>query len=103
MPHTINVALQILPIGEKDAITIIDKAIAVIQESGLLYVVCPFETVIEGEYDAVMTLVKKVQEVCMEAGVIELIANLKIHQLAGKSAHITDKMGKYQLDAFSTK
>lgn len=103
MPHTINVALQILPIGEQDTISIIDKAIATIQASGLPYIVCPFETVIEGEYDIVMALVKKVQEVCMEAGATELIANLKIHQLVGKSAHIADKIGKYQSDAFSNK
>jgi uncharacterized protein (TIGR00106 family) len=97
--HTINVAIQILPLQTSEAIAIIDKAIEVIKVSGLPHVVCPFETVIEGNYDEVMALVKKVQEACFEMGATEIITNLKIHALSTQSARIADKVGKYGYEA----
>ncbi len=43
MDHKINLALQIIPKSDKhDLYTLVDKAIEVIQNSGLKYEVCPF-------------------------------------------------------------
>ena len=67
MNHIINGTIQILP---KDSTTIkyeaIDRAIAVIQESGLKYIVCPFETVIEGEFTAVQETMNKAMAAALE-------------------------------------
>lgn len=97
--YAVNVAIQILPLQTSEAIAIIDKAIEVIKASGLTYMVCPFETVIEGEYDAVMALVKQVQEACFEMGATEIVTNLKIHALRTQPARIADKVGKYGYEA----
>jgi uncharacterized protein YqgV (UPF0045/DUF77 family) len=93
----INVAIQILPISSVYAnpIKIIDKAIALITKSGLNYKVCPFETVVEGEYDKVFDLVKAIQEECYKHGAEELICNLKIHTKHNNSVYISEKMEKY--------
>ena len=96
MKNTINVAIQILPQSETmHPYSIVDKAIEVIQKSGLKYIVCPFETVIEGEYDSVMKLVKEVQEACLEFGTESLITNLKIQLNNINNVTIEDKMEKY--------
>ena len=50
----INVAIQLLPMGnDTEKYEIIDQAINLIQKSGLHYLVCPFETVFEGEHNSV--------------------------------------------------
>jgi len=97
MNNIINVALQILPKGNNaDVYKLVDKAIEVIQQSGLKYKVCPFETVIEGEYDEIMKIVKKAQIACLEAGAQEFIAYLKIQVIKNKNVRMEDKIGKYE-------
>ncbi len=92
----VNLAIQALPFSEKqDKIAIIDEAIKVIEQSGLKYVVCPFETVIEGEYNQVMQLVTDLKEKCFEAGADELIINMKLHAKKEEDTFIHDKMEKY--------
>lgn len=96
MENKINLAIQILPLrGKKDAITIIDRAIECIARSGLKHRVTPFETVVEGNYDMVLDLVKEVQKVCYENGAEELLANIKIHSKYNRDVFIGEKMDKY--------
>ena len=96
MLHRVNIALQVLPSSTtKHPYTIIDKAIELIQKSGLKYRVCPFETVIEGEYDQIMELIKKIQLECLDFGAEKLLTNLKIEMSRDKDVAIEDKTGKY--------
>ena len=97
MNQKINLALQILPKSENaNTYEIIDRAIEVIQKSGLTYVVCPFETVMEGTYEEVMKVVKEAQDVCFKHGAIEVIANIKIQRAITHDVLIDDKMKKYK-------
>lgn len=97
MSQKINLALQVLPKSStKDTYEIVDKAIEVIQKSGLKYVVCPFETVIEGTYEEVMKVVKDAQDICFKHGAIEIIANIKIQRAIDHDVLIDDKLGKYK-------
>ena len=97
MNPKINLALQILPKSEGlKTYDIIDKAIEVIQKSGLPYLVCPFETVIEGTYEEVMAVVKQAQDACFEFGATEIIANIKIQRAKEHDVYIDDKIGKYK-------
>jgi Uncharacterized conserved protein len=97
MEHKINLALQILPkANTQNTYEIIDKAIEVIQKSGLPYVVCPFETVIEGTYEQVMKVVKDAQDACFTHGAEELIANIKIQRAKNVDVFIDDKLKKYK-------
>jgi uncharacterized protein YqgV (UPF0045/DUF77 family) len=98
MEHNVNLAVQLLPLHttQEDAYRIIDIAIERIQNSGLQYVVCPFETVIEGPYRQVMQLLDEIQEACFEAGGNAIIINMKLHRSASKDLYIDDKIGKYK-------
>lgn len=93
----INLAIQVIPKSMSvDMYKLIDLAIDEISRSGLKYLVCPFETVVEGEYDEVMQLVKRVQDVCIEAGADEVLVNLKIQRSAKKDLYFEDKIEKFR-------
>lgn len=97
MLHTVNVALQVLPSSEsKHPYAIVDHAISIIAESGLKYKVCPFETVLEGEYNRIMEVVKKVQLACLDYGAESLISFVKIQMVKNMDVSIEDKTGKYE-------
>jgi uncharacterized protein YqgV (UPF0045/DUF77 family) len=96
MLHTVNVALQVLPSSdEKHPYEIIDKAIEVIRTSGVRYKVCPFETVMEGDYDTLMSIVKTIQEECLEYGAKSMISNIKIQISRNEDLHFEDKIRKF--------
>lgn len=94
---TVNLAIQFLPLRyPKDkAYEIVDAAIAVVQNSGLKFVVGPFETTVEGPYEAVFSLLEDMQEAARNAGADELLINMKLHRSFVEDMHITDKTGKY--------
>lgn len=96
--RTVNLAIQILPLGmsKEEAYAIIDRAIGVVKESGMKYVVCPFETVIEGPYTIVMKLADDMQQACYGAGAETLLVNMKLHRSVAADMSIEDKTGKYQ-------
>lgn len=97
MKNKINIALQVLPKAEgKDSYKIVDKAIEIIQKSGIKYKVCPFETVMEGEYDELMAIVKKVHEACYQAGTETMMTYIKIQSSANSDVTIGDKIDKYE-------
>ncbi len=61
---TVNIALQIVPrTKEKHIYEVIDKAIEVIEKSGIKHMVCPMETVMEGDYYEIMEIINKAVEV----------------------------------------
>ena len=96
MNNYVNVAIQVLPKSKtKKAYDLVDDAIKVIQESGLKYRVCPFETVIEGPYNEIMQIVEKVQARCFESGADELMVYIKIQNKKDSKVTIEDKMAKY--------
>ncbi len=97
MARTVNLAVQFLPLHlpQAEAYRIIDAAIAVVQASGLEYVVSPFETVIEGAYEEVMEAFNAMQDAAFRAGAGDLLINSKLHRSASRGLHITDKTGKY--------
>lgn len=96
MKNIINLALQVLPKSSTmESYDLVDKAIEVIQRSGLKYRVCPFETVIEGDYESVMKVVEQAQQACFDSGADELLVNIKIQRRKDGDVFISDKTGKY--------
>ncbi len=88
MKHNIHFAIQIVPKSKtQHAYDIIDKAIDIIKQSGLKFEVGPMETVIEGDYDTIMSIAKKAQEVCLESGADEIVVAMKVH--ARKDGDVT--------------
>lgn len=96
MNKKVNIALQVLPSSTTvHPYAIVDKAIEVIASSGLRYKVTPFETVIEGTYDEIMSVVKLAQDACYEAGADSMMTYIKI-QSSKEDVSIDDKMEKYE-------
>ena len=80
---------------EKEVYNLVDQAIAVIQASGIKHQVCPFETVLEGNYDDIMQTVKAAQKACFDAGADEVLVNMKVQNRKNAPVTIHDKMQKY--------
>ncbi len=96
MFHRVNIAFQVLPSSStKHPYDIIDKAIDIIHNSGIKYRVCPFETVLEGDYDEIMLLLKKIQLECLEYGAEKILTIVKIELSKDSDVSIEDKTGKY--------
>jgi len=74
-----SVAIQVLPDVEgEEIIRVVDEVIAYIKSTGLNTFVGPFETTIEGDYDELMKIVKRCQEICIEAGAPSVMSYVKI-------------------------
>ncbi len=96
MKHKVNAAFQVIPRSkDKNTYELVDVAIDVISKSGIKYRVCPFETVLEGDYNEIMALIKKVQEVLYENGTETMLSYIKIQSAADRDVTIEDKMKKY--------
>ena len=67
------------------------RSISIIKQSGLPYKMGPMGTVIEGEWDEVMDVVKKCQE-AMSADCNRVYTNIKMDYRAGKSGRIQAKI-----------
>lgn len=94
--HTINASIQIVPHSKSaDHYEIIDEAIKLIQKSGLKYKVTPMETVIEGNYDAIMELFKAVQLKSLNVGADELMVSIRLHIKKDSDVSFESKIGKY--------
>lgn len=93
--NKINFAIQVLPQGVDNVYEVVDKAIAVIERSGVKYRVCPFETVIETTWDNALDILTSVKEEVLKEAPSTLI-NLKIQVAADEDVTIEDKTGKYE-------
>lgn len=97
MNNKVNLAIQVLPQSDsRHPYSIVDKAIELIQNSGLKYKVCPFETVIEGNWDEVMDIVKKVHEICYQNETTKMMTYIKIQSQNNEDVTIASKMEKYE-------
>ena len=88
-----SIALQVLPLSQGiDRIEVIDQVIAYLQVQGVTKVVTPFETVLEGEFDELMRILKEALEVAGQE-VDNVFANVKIN--VGEILSIDEKLEKY--------
>jgi uncharacterized protein (TIGR00106 family) len=94
---TINLGLQIVPKSKtKEAYALVDKAIEVIQRSGVKYEVTPFETVMEGAQEELLDIAKKAQEAVLEAGADEILVYYRLHIRKDNDVTMEEKTGKYK-------
>lgn len=94
-----SVAIQVLPkVEEEKVIPIVDEVINYIKASGLNYVVGPFETTIEGEYERLMEIVKECQKICILHGAPSVMSYIKIqYKPEGEGVwSIEKKISKHQ-------
>ncbi|MBO8158677.1 thiamine-binding protein [Thermosyntropha sp.] len=95
MPEA-HLSLKILPVVEENKIyEMVDKAIEVLIDSGLNYVVGPSETTVEGDLDTLLDLVKKANQICIENGAPRVVSVITIDYKPG-GVTIDEKIGKYR-------
>jgi uncharacterized protein YqgV (UPF0045/DUF77 family) len=93
----INLGIQIIPKSkELDSYALVDKAIEVIQQSGVKYLVTPFETVMEGPQDELMAVALKAQQAVLDAGADEVLVYFRMQIKKDMDVLIDDKIGKYK-------
>ncbi len=94
-PVPLNVSVQVLPLTE-DALPIVDRAIQVIQASGVKYEVGPLETTLEGEdLDELLAVARAAHRACLAAGADRVVTIIKIAE-AREGTSIAGKVGKYR-------
>ncbi len=92
----VNLAFQVLPkVADGNTYPIVDKAIEVVQKSGVKYEVGAMETVMEGELDALIEIVKQAQDACIAAGASEVMTHMKIHYRP-EGVSMDEKLAKYR-------
>ncbi|MBD1379783.1 thiamine-binding protein [Metabacillus arenae] len=77
---TVTAGIQVLPNGQDvDTYGVIPRIIDSVKDSGLKYKIGPMETVVEGELDEILHLVKELQLVGINLGASEVMSNIKLH------------------------
>ncbi|MDB4865983.1 MAG: thiamine-binding protein [Cohnella sp.] len=89
-------SVQIIPKtnGGEDVIPYVDRAIAIIKESGVNYRVGPLETTMEGEFDELLDVLKKMNEAMFEMGSPSVMSQVKL-LVGGPHASIERLLEKY--------
>ena len=95
MSNPVNVDIQVLPSTGGDVYSIVDRAIEVIQASGLKYEVGPLGTTVEGDLDSCLEVAKAAHRACFVDGVAGVVTIVKIGEAVGGSS-IEDKVAKYR-------
>jgi uncharacterized protein YqgV (UPF0045/DUF77 family) len=94
--YIVNASIQIIPIvSDKHPYEWVDKAISVIQQSGVDYEIGPFATILEGRYDAVMKVIHDVNEFLLAERCSEWISNVQIQIRSGGNITSQEKVEKF--------
>jgi len=91
-----NVGLQVIPqVPECEIYPVVDRVIALIQDSGVKFEVGPMETTMEGDLHRLLEIVEQAQNLCLELGVGRVLSVVKIDYKAG-GVTINEKVAKYR-------
>lgn len=90
-----NVSLQVIPITKGDPYKIVDKVIELIESYEVKYIVGPMETTMEGEFDVLVEIVKKAQEICIQEGAARVLSMVKI-DYRPNGITMDEKIAKYR-------
>lgn len=93
----INASIQVIPLTNVEiAFPIVDKAIAIIRQSGLKYTVAAFETTIEGEYEPVQQLIQQIEDFCYVQRELQFLVYKKLHVCGAEDILAESKTGKFK-------
>ena len=99
MTKIINLGIQIVPKSKTiDTYSLVDKAIEVIQKSGVKHVVTPFETVMEGKQEELMAIALQAQDAVIDAGADEVLVFYRLHIKKGSDVLMEEKTGKFNTE-----
>lgn len=90
-------SIQILPRvnpGE-EVIPYVDRAIEIIKDSGVPYLVGPLETTLEGDLDELIAIVKRMNAAMFEMGSPSVLSQMKLVVNKAGEASISRQLLKY--------
>lgn len=92
------VSIQILPKtpNGEDVIPYVDRAIEVIEASGVPYRVGPLETTMEGDLGRLLDIVKQMNEEMIRIGAPNVISQVKILYAPADGASMERLVAKYE-------
>jgi uncharacterized protein YqgV (UPF0045/DUF77 family) len=93
-----SLAIQVLPqsVSGDEVLRIVDKVIAYIKSANLNYVVGPFETTIEGDFETLLRIAAECQRICIREGAEGLLTYMKMaYYPSGGVWSIAEKTDKY--------
>ena len=93
-----SVAIQVLPqqVEQKKMLECVDAVIEYIASCNVKYTVGPFETVLEGDFDALMEIVRACFRICVAAGAPGVLGYVKVNYCPDGVLTIEEKTEKYQ-------
>lgn len=95
--NIINLGIQIVPKSKSlDSYTLVDKAIEVIQQSGIKHVVTPFETVMEGRQEELMAIAQRAQQAVLDAGADEVLGYYRMQVRKNQDVTMGEKTDKFR-------
>jgi uncharacterized protein YqgV (UPF0045/DUF77 family) len=93
----INASIQLIPIdAAENAMPQIDRAIQLIQDSGLNYEVGPFGTSVEGSYAQVMQLIASINSMMNDTSKAEWVLNIQFHIKPEAPVTLQEKISKHR-------
>lgn len=92
--------LTVIPVGTGASISkYVAAAVRIIAESGLKYELSAMTTVVEGDVDGILDLMKKVHESAFEGGAVRVLTSLSLDErrdkdltIEGKKAAVKEKL-----------
>ena len=92
-----SISLQVLPNGvdKQKLFEIVDRVIAYIKSENVHFVVGPFDTTMEGDFDHLMRIVYHAQKLSAELGGSGVFSNVKIDYNPDGVWEIGEKIDKY--------
>ena len=92
--------ITVLPFGTGASISkYVAGAVRVIAESGLKYELSAMTTIVEGDVDSILALMKKVHESCFDEGAVRVLTSLSLDErrdkeltIEGKKAAVREKL-----------
>lgn len=94
MADPVTVSFEVIPLCE-DPFPVVDRAIEVVERSGVRYEVGPHETTMEGELDQLLDIVRSGHRACLQAGAKHVVTIVKIVESVDGST-IAAKVGKFR-------
>jgi uncharacterized protein (TIGR00106 family) len=84
--------MSVIPVGVGASISkYVARAFGIVRESGLKYELSAMSTVVEGDVDSILKLVKRVHESCFEGGAVRVLTSLSIDDRRDKELTIDGK------------
>jgi uncharacterized protein (TIGR00106 family) len=86
------VEFSIVPLGRSASVSdVIARVLKIVMDSGVRYKANPMGTVIEGEWDELMDVIKKCHDAAMKDGE-RIVTNIKIDDYKGKGYRLEKKL-----------